>query len=371
MGYVMRGADDRSAGLFSYVRLEDRIAADHPLRAIRTLVEEVLEQLSGRLAGLYSHTGRPSIPPEQLLKATLLQAFFTVRSERQLMEQIDYNLLFRWFVGLEMDDRVWDASTFSKNRERLLEADVAREFLVTLMGLARVKRLLSSDHFSVDGTLIEAWASMKSFARKDGSDEPPGPGRNGERDFRSAKRSNETHASATDPDARLFRKSSGQESKLAYLGHALMENRNGLIVDAQMTHATGTAEREAALIMIERTRKPGKRVTLGADKQYDAASFTGELRARGITPHVAINGTVSKLGKVRKTLVDKRTTRHQGYGISQRIRKRIEEGFGWAKTVGGLAKLKVRGLARADAAFTFRMIAYNLIRIPRLIGQTA
>jgi len=367
----MRGTDDRGARLFSYVRLEDRIAADHPLRTIRVLVEEVLERLSGRLAGLYSHTGRPSIPPEQLLKATLLQAFFSVRSERQLMEQIDYNLLFRWFVGLEMDARVWDASSFSKNRDRLLEADVAREFLATLMGLTRVKRLLSTDHFSVDGTLIEAWASMKSFRRKDGSDEPPGPGRNGERDFRRDKRSNETHASTTDPDARLFRKANGQESKLSYLGHALMENRNGLIVDAQATHATGTAEREAALAMIERTRRPGKRVTLGADKLYDAASFTGELRARAITPHVAINGTLSKLGKVRKTLVDRRTTRHEGYTISQRIRKRIEEGFGWAKTIGGLAKLKVRGLARADAAFTFRMIAYNLIRIPKLIGQPA
>lgn len=371
----MRGSDDRTAGLFSYVRLEDRVAADHPLRAIRALVEEVLERLSPRLAGLYSHTGRPSIPPEQMLKATLLQAFFSVRSERQLMEQLDYNLLFRWFVGLEMDAHVWDASTFSKNRDRLLEADVAREFLATLMGLARVKRLLSSDHFSVDGTLIEAWASMKSFRRKDGSDEPPGPGRNGERNFRRDKRSNETHASTTDPDARLFRKANGQESRLAYLGHALMENRNGLIVDAQATHATGTAEREMALAMIERTRhrtgKGGKRVTLGADKLYDAASFTGELRARRITPHVAINGTVSKLGKVRKTMVDARTTRHPGYAISQRIRKRIEEGFGWAKTIGGLAKLKVRGLARADAAFTFRMIAYNLIRIPKLIAQSA
>jgi transposase len=367
----MRGTDDRATGLFSYVRLEDRIALDHPLRAIRALVEEVLDRLSGRLAGLYSHTGRPSIPPEQLLKATLLQAFFSVRSERQLMEQMNYNLLFRWFVGLEMDAAVWDASTFSKNRDRLLEADVAREFLTTLMGLGRVKRLLSTDHFSVDGTLIEAWASMKSFRRKDGSDEPPGPGRNGERDFRRDKRSNETHASTTDPDARLFRKANGQESKLTYLGHALMENRNALIVDAQVTHATGTAEREAALAMIERTRRKRRRVTLGADKLFDAASFTGELRARKITPHVAINGTVSKLGKVRKTLVDKRTTRHEGYAVSQRIRKRIEEAFGWAKTIGGIAKLKVRGLARADAAFTFRMIAYNLIRIPKLIDQPA
>lgn len=371
----MRGADARSVGMFSYVRLEDRIAADHPLRSIRALVEDVLEQLSGRLAALYSHTGRPSIPPEQLLKATLLQAFFSIRSERQLTEQMEYNLLFRWFVGLELDDRVWDASTFSKNRDRLLEADVAREFLSVLMGLGRVKRLLSADHFSVDGTLIEAWASMKSFRPKDGSGDPPGPGRNSERDFRREKRSNETHASTTDPDARLFRKANGQESKLAYLGHALMENRNGLIVDAQASHATGTAERDTALIMIERTRprtgSPGRRVTLGADKLFDAASFVEALRARSITPHIAINGSVSKLGKVRKTSVDGRTTRHSGYVISQRVRKRIEEAFGWAKPIGGIAKLKVRGLAKADAAFTFRMIAYNLIRIPKLISQPA
>ncbi len=367
----MRGADDRAVGMFSYVRLEDRVAADHPLRAIRGLVEEVLERLSGRFAGLYSHTGRPSIPPEQMLKATLLQAFFSVRSERQLMEQLDYNLLFRWFVGLEMDDKVWDASSFSKNRDRLLEADVAREFLSVLMGLGQVKRLLSADHFSVDGTLIAAWASMKSFRPRDGSGDPPGPGRNGERDFRAEKRSNETHTSTSDPDARLFRKANGQESKLCYLGHALMENRNALIVDAQVTHATGTAKREAALTMIERTRKAGRRVTLGADKLFDAASFVEDLRARAITPHVAINGSISKLGKVRKTAVDGRTTRHSGYAVSQRIRKRIEEAFGWAKTIGGIAKLKVRGLARADAAFTFRMIAYNLIRIPKLIGQAA
>lgn len=364
----MRGSDDRARGLFSYVRLEERIAADHPLRAIRLLVEDVLERLSGRLAGLYSHTGRPSIPPEQLLKATLLQAFFSVRSERQLMEQMDYNLLFRWFVGLEMDDRVWDASSFSKNRDRLLEADVAREFLSVLLGLGQVKRLLSADHFSVDGTLIEAWASMKSFRPRDGSGDPPGPGRNGERDFRKEKRSNETHGSTTDPDARLFRKANGQESRLAYLGHALMENKNALIVDAQVTHATGTAEREAALAMIERSRKGNRRVTLGADKLFDAAGFVTDLKARAITPHIAVNGSVSKLGKVRKTAVDGRTTRHPGYAISQRIRKRIEEAFGWAKTIGGIAKLKVRGLARADAAFTFRMIAYNLVRIPKLIA---
>jgi transposase len=366
----MRGSEERAAGMFSYIRLEDRIAADHPLRAIRALVDEVLAALSGRFAGLYASTGRPSIPPEQLLRATLVQAFFSVRSERQLMEQINY-LLFRWFVGLDIDAAAWDASTFSKNRDRLLEADVAREFLTTLMGLGRVRRMLSSDHFSVDGTMIDAWASMKSFRAKDGSDDPPGPGRNGERDFRREKRSNETHVSTTDPDARLFRKADGQASRLCYLGHALMEHRNALIVDATLTHATGTAEREAALAMIERTRKPGRRVTLAGDKLFDAASFVSALRERKVTPHIAVNGTVSKLGKVRKTLIDRRTTRHDGYGTSLRIRKRIEEAFGWAKTIGGMARLKVRGIARARAAFTFRMIAYNLVRLPKIIAATA
>ncbi len=367
----MRGTEDRTAGLFSYIRLEDRVAADHPLRAIRALVEDVLGGLSERFAGLYSGMGRPSIPPEQMLKATLLQAFFSIRSERQLMEQMDYNLLFRWFVGLDMDARVWDASTFSKNRDRLLEADVAREFLTTLMGLGRVRRLLSSDHFSVDGTMIDAWASMKSFRPKDGSGDPPGPGRNGMLSFHGEKRSNETHASTTDPDARLFRKADGQPSRLCYLGHALMENRHALIVDATLTHATGTAEREAALAMIDRTCKPARRVTLAGDKLFDAASFVTALRTRKVTPHIAVNGTVSKLGKVRKTLIDRRTTRHEGYATSLRVRKRIEEAFGWAKTIGGIAKLKVRGLARAEAAFTFRMIAYNLVRLPKLLEANA
>lgn len=363
----MRGTEERTLGLFSYIRLEDRVAADHPLRGIRTLVEEVLGELSDRFAGLYSGMGRPSIPPEQMLKATLLQAFFSIRSERQLMEQMDYNLLFRWFVGLDMDARVWDASTFSKNRDRLLEADVARDFLTTLMDLGRVRRLLSSDHFSVDGTMIDAWASMKSFRPKDGSGDPPGPGRNGMRSFHREKRSNETHGSTTDPDARLFRKADGQPSRLCYLGHALMENRHALIVDAALTHATGTAEREAALAMIDRTCKPGRRVTLAGDKLFDTSSFVAALRERKVTPHIAVNGTVSKLGKVRKTLIDKRTTRHEGYALSLRVRKRIEEAFGWAKTIGGIAKLKVKGLARAEAAFTFRMIAYNLVRLPKLL----
>src|ERR671919_20143 len=270
----MRGSERGSEGLFSYIRLEERIAADHPLRAIRALTNEVLAALSPRFEALYSHLGRPSIPPEYLLRATLLQAFFTVRSERQLMEQIDYNLLFRWFVGLSIDDAVWDPSVFSKNRDRLLEADVAREFLSTLLSLPKVKRLLSSDHFSVDGTLIEAWASMKSFRPKDGPNEPPaGGGRNDERNFRREKRSNETHQSTTDPDAKLYRKGDGQESRLCYMGHVLMENRNGIAVAGELTQATGTAEREAALSLIERHGTSARRTTLGADKAYDVEAF--------------------------------------------------------------------------------------------------
>lgn len=311
----MRGREDRSESLFSYVRLEERVPADYPLRPIRALADEVLAGLNGRFEALYSGTGRPSIPPEMLLRATLLQAFFSVRSERMLMEQIDYNLLFRWFVGLEMDAAVWHPTVFTHNCDRLLEADVARAFLSGLMALKPVKRLLSSDHFSVDGTLIEAWASMKSFRPKDGSGEPPGPGRNGERDFRKETRSNETHASTTDPDARLYRKSAGQESRLCFTGHALMENRNGLVVDATLTHATGTAEREATLTMLDR-RPRRHRITLGADKAYDVRAFVGDLRARRVTPHITINGAVSKSGKPRKTAIDGRTTHHPGYAIS-------------------------------------------------------
>lgn len=366
----MRGRDDRDEGLFSYVRLEERVPADHPLRAIRKFADEALAGLNGRFETLYSGMGRPSIPPEMLLRATLLQAFFSVRSERQLMEQIDYNLLFRWFVGLPMDAAVWHPTVFTHNRDRLMKADVAHEFLCALMALGQVKRLLSSEHFSVDGTLIEAWASMKSFRPKDGSGEPPGPGRNGERDFRKEKRSNETHASTTDPDARLYRKADGQPSRLCFMGHVLMENRNGLAIDAALTPATGTAEREAALAMLDR-RKGKRRKTLGADKAYDVTGFVGDLRARNVTPHIAVNGAVSKTGKTRKTAIDKRTLRHSGYGISQRVRKRIEEVFGWVKKPGGLAKAKVRGRPKVEAAFTFTVIAYNLIRIPKLLQAQA
>jgi transposase len=363
----MRGVEISCDGLFSYVRLEERIPMDHPLRAIRSLVDEVLDQMSGRFEQLYSKMGRPSIPPEHLLRATLLQAFYSVRSERMLIEQIDYNLLFRWFVGLSIDAVVWHPTVFTKNRDRLLEADVAHEFLMNLLGLAQVKRLMSNEHFTVDGTLIDAWASMKSFRAKDGSDEPPAPGRNGERNFRREKRSNDSHASTTDPDARLYCEGNGQGARLCFMGHVLMENRNGLAVDATLTHATGTAERDATLTMLDRLSRKG-RITLGADKAYDVSDFVGELRSRSVTPHIAINGTISKLGNPRKTAIDKRTTRHSGYAVSQRIRKRVEEIFGWAKVQAGYDKMKVRGCSKAEAVFTFAIAAYNLIRIPKLLG---
>jgi transposase len=362
----MRGRDDRAEGLFSYVRLEERVPPDHPLRAIKALADEALKALNARFEGLYSPMGRPSIPPEMLLRATLLQALFSVRSERMLIEQINYNLLFRWFVELPMDAEVWHATVFTHNRDRLLEADVAREFLAALLALPKIKGLLSSEHFSVDGTLIDAWASMKSFRPKDGSGEPPARGRNGERNFRKERRSNETHASTSDPDARLYRKADGRESRLCFMGHVLMENRNGLAVDAALTHATGTAEREATLTMLDR-RKGRGRITLGADKAYDVTAFVEDLRARKVTPHIAVNGAVSKSGVVRRTAVDGRTTRHPGYAISQIVRKRIEEVFGWIKAQAGRGKVKVRGCAKAEAVFSFAVAAYNLIRIPKLL----
>lgn len=364
----MRGTDARSGSLFSYVDLEVRVPAKHPLRVIKGIVDDALAALDAEFAKLYEGTGRQSIAPERLLRASLLQAFYSVRSERQLMEQIDYNLLFRWFVRLGIDDPVWDHSTFSKNRDRLLDADVAGKFLEAVLRHAKVKRFLSDDHFSVDGTLIEAWASLKSFRAKDGNDEPPSPGRNGERDFHGEKRANDTHESTTDPDAKLFRKGNGQPAKLCFMGHALMENRNGLVVQAHLGQASGTAEREAALDMITRRSPGSKRLTLGADKGYDAASFVGELRRMAVTPHIARNDAVTKTGKRRRSAVDGRTTRHEGYAVSQRIRKRIEEAFGWAKTVAGLAKTKLRGTPRNAYKFTFTMAAYNLIRMPRLLA---
>jgi transposase len=366
----MRGRDDRSEGFFSYVRLEERIPKDHPLRPIRVLADEALAALNQRFEGLYSTMGRPSIAPEMLLRAILLQAFFSVRSERMLMEQINYNLLFRWFVGLPMDAEVWHPTVFTHNRDRLLEAEVAHGFLAALLALPQVKKLLSSEHFSVDGTLIDAWVSMKSFRPKDGSGEPPSPGRNGERNFHNEKRSNDTHASITDPDARLYRKADGRESRLCFMGHVLMENRNGLAVGAALTRASGTAEREAALTLLDR-RQAARRITLGADKAYDVTAFVEELRTRQVTPHIAIDGRVSKLGVVRKTAVDGRTTRHSGYRASQICRKRIEEVFGWIKTQAGLGKVKLRGCAKVDALFTFTVAAYNLIRLPKLLPAAA
>ena len=345
----MRGRDERGDGLFSYVDLETRVPVDHPLRAIRVLVDEALAALSPDFERLYSRTVRPSIAPEKLLRALLLQAFYSIRSERQLMEQLDYNLLFRWFVGLSVDAPVWDATVYSKNRDRLVAGDVAARFLQAVLQGARVRRLLSDEHFSVDGTLIEAWASMKSFRRTDDDDAPPG--RNAERDFRGERRSNATHASATDPDARLYRKGDGQSSRLCYMGHLLMENANALIVDAALTRASGTAEREAALAMLGR-RSQGRRITLGADKAYDVAAFVDALRNRSVTPHIAVDGRLSKLGKRRLTRIDRRTTRHAGYAASQRLRKRIEEGFGWIKTTGGLAKTRHRGLDRVGWMFS-------------------
>src|SRR5579872_6449893 len=363
---------DGTLGRRGYSHMYDweRIPADHPLRPIKALADEALGALNQRFEGVYSDMGRPSIAPELLLRATLLQAFFSVRSERMLMEQINYNLLFRWFVGLPMDAEVWHPTVFTHNRDRLMEADVAHEFLAALLALPQVTKLLSNEHFSVDGTLIEAWASMKSFRPKDGSGEPPAPGRNGERNFHNEKRSNDTHASTTDPDARLYRKADGRESRLCFMGHLLMENRNALAVDAALTHATGTAEREAALAMLDRRNRSG-RITLGADRAYDVTAFVEDLRERKVTPHIAVNGSVSKHGVVRKTAVDGRTIRHAGYAISQILRKRIEEAFGWIKAQAGFDQVKVRGLAKADAVFTFAVAAYNLIRIPKLLAQTA
>jgi transposase len=370
----MRGEDRTSGALFSYVDVEARIAANHPLRAMLRLTNAALAELDARFSALYQGIGRPSIAPERLLRAVLLQLLYSIRSERQLVERLEFDMLFRWFVGLSIDEKVFDASTFSKNRDRLLTHEIAQGFLSSLLALPEVKGLLSAEHFSVDGTLLKAWASMKSFRPKrlssgedpgSGSGEPPSPGRNGEADFRKTKRANATHASTTDKDARLFKKGDGQESRLAYLGHALMENRNGLVAAAEATLATGTAEREAAARLSERLPKGA---TLGADKGYDAEAFVEGLKTRGIEPHVAINGTVSKHGKVRKTAVPPEVAASRGYAISQRLRKRIEEGFGWTKTVGGLAQVKVRGLAKVRAAFVFAMAAYNIVRLPQLLA---
>ncbi len=369
----MRGGDERSGLLFSFVDLEARVRRDHPLRTIREVANAALIDLSKDFTRLYTDFGRPSIAPEKLLRATLLQAFYGVRSERHLMERLEFDLLFRWFVGLGVDDPVWDHSTFSKNRDRLLKGEIAAKFLKAILAQPPVKRLLSSDHFSVDGTLIEAWASIKSFRKKDGDDnDAQGGGRNAERSFHKEKRSNQTHESTTDPDARLYKKGDGQPAKLCYMGHALMENRHGLAVQGGISRATGTAEREEALALVDRHRGGQKhRITLGADKAYDVAAFVEDLKSRSVTPHIAIDGHLSKTGKARRTAVDGRTLRHSGYAVSQRCRKRIEEVFGWIKASAGLAKVKLRGRARVNAVFTMALAAYNLIRLPKLLGTAA
>jgi transposase len=359
----MRGRDHQRGHIGGYVDPEALVPPDHPLRVIRPLVNAALQRLSPDFDELYSLTGRPSVPPEQLLRA-LLQAFFTVRSERQLMEQLTYNILFRWFVGLSIEAPVWDVTVFTKNRDRLLAGEIAHGFLRAILADPQVKHLLSSDHFSVDGTLIEAWASMKSFRPKDGSGEPPGPGRNGARDFHGEARSNETHASSTDPDARLYKKAQGQAAKLCHLGHVLIENRSCLVVDARTTLATGTAEREAAVAMIGAI--PGQhRITVGCDKAYDTTDFVADMRGLDATPHVTQNDTA------RRSAIDGRTTRHWGYQASLLVRKRIEEAFGWVKTIGGQRKTRYRGTPRVGWMFTLAAAAYDLIRLPKLLGAAA
>lgn len=354
----MRGEDGKQQDMFSYVSPEKRVPADHPLRAVREMVDEILKGMSPRFARLYADVGRPSIAPERLLRALLLQIFYSVRSERLLVEQLNYNLLFRWFVGLNMDEEVWNHAVFSKNRERLLNEEIAEVFFQRVLEQARP--YLSDEHFTVDGTLLEAWASQKSFRRKDDKGGEPGGQR--EADFHGEQRRNDTHQSTTDPEARLYRKSKGSEAKLSYLGHVLMENRNGLLVETMVTEANGTAERHAALLMAEKL--PGvKRVTLGADKNYDTKEFVGELRRMNITPHVAQNN------RNRASAIDQRTTQYAGYEISQRKRKRVEESFGWMKIIGMLKKVKLRGLEKVGWLFTFVGAAYNLYRLQRLRAQ--
>ncbi len=342
--------------MFSYVSLEQRVPAEHPLRAVRKITDEVLGLLSGELDALYAASGRPSVAPEYVLRALLLQVFYSVRSERQLVEQIDYNLLFRWFVGLGMDDAVWNHAVFSKNRDRLLTSEVAQRFFAEVN--RRAERFMSDDHFTVDGTLIQAWASQKSYRPKDGSDD--GDGTN----FHGQKRSNETHRSTTDPDARLYKKSYGKESKLSYLGHALVENRNGLIAAAMVTHADGHAERDAALLMLHHKQKGcSRRITVGADKAYDTKDFVAAARALNVTAHVSENN----IG--RRSNIDRRTTRHPGYALSLSRRWLVEKGFGWLKQTGPLRQVKLRGLEKVDWLFVFSCAAHNLIRLPRLLAQ--
>ncbi len=359
----MRGQQTLQGGMFSYASLESRIPEDHPLRAMRRMVDTALKRLSPRFDAIYARgVGRPSVPPEQLLRALLLQVLYTIRSERQLVEQLEYNLLYRWFVGLELDDVVFSATVFTKNRDRLLKGEIAEHFFDAVLEQAEAEGLVSSEHFTVDGTLIEAWASQKSFVRKDeerrDDDDPGNPTVN----FRGEKRSNQTHTSTTDPDARLAGRR-GQGARLVYQGHVVTENRNGLVVAAKLTQASGTAEREAALEMVEGLGG-GRRRTLGGDKGFDTKGFVEELRELGVTPHVAQNTTN------RRSAIDGRTTRHRGYQLSQRFRKRVEEVFGWMKTVGLMRKTRHRGTDRVGWVFTFTAAAYNLTRIRKLLEAT-
>jgi transposase len=361
----MRGEDLRQGAMFSYISLEERIPADHPLRQMRPMVDQALVELSPRFDEIYSPMGRPSIAPEKLLRALLLQVLFTIRSERMLMEQLEYNLLFRWFVGLGIDDPVWVPTVFTKNRDRLLEGEIATAFFGCVLEQARQRQLLSNEHFTVDGTLIEAWAGHKSFQKKEsGPAEPPDDPGNPTVSFHGEKRSNETHQSTTDPEARLYRKGNGKEAKLAYMGHVLMENRNGLVVDTSLTQAQGRAEREAALEMLD-SRPTGRRRTVGADKAYDTKEFVARARDLAVTPHVAQNTSG------RRSAIDGRTTRHGGYEVSQRIRKRVEEIFGWMKTVGLMRKTRHKGVARVGWMFTFAATVYNLVRMRNLLAEPA
>jgi transposase len=358
----MRGDDRQQAAMFSFISPEARVPRDHPLRAIRRLVDEVLVDLGPRFETLYSRVGRPSIPPEKLLRAQLLQVLYTVRSERQLMEQLDYNLLFRWFVGLNVDDAVWDPTVFTKNRQRLLDGEIATALLERVVDQARRRGFLSGEHFTVDGTLLEAWAGLKSFKRKGEPPPPPDDPRNPTVNFHGETRSNDTHASTTDPEARLARKGDAREAKLAYAGHAVIDNRHGLVITAEATQATGTAERDAGIAMASVLPEGA---TLGADKGYDTRAFVEALRSLGVTPHVAQHTTK------RSSAIDRRTTRHAGYLVSQRKRKLVEEVFGWLKTVGLMRKLRHRGTRRVDWIFTFATAVYNLVRIRNLTEQPA
>ena len=359
----MRGEDIFQESLFTTVQLESFVPTEHPLRPIKALLDKAMKNLNWLFSGIYADTGRESIPPERLIRAQLLQVLYSIRSERLLVEQINYNLLYRWFVGLTIEDTVWNHSTFSINRDRLLENDVIAELFEEVVGLARQQKLLSDEHFSVDGTLIQAWASQKSYRRKDDDSEPPaGSGRNSEANFHGESRGNETHESKTDGDARLARKGPGKEAKLSYMGHTVMENRNGLIVKAATSHATGKAEREVAANLLSDLSGMKKR-TVGADKNYDTAGFVADCRAMNITPHVARNDN-----RNGGSAIDGRTSRHAGYAISQRSRKRVEEPFGWGKTIGLIRQMKVRGLSKVNGVFLMTMIGWNLTRMRSLQG---